>query len=571
MAKLGKKRSKQIDETAPAKSCFVLTLKAKTERWQEDRLARRFKACKQVSNSLTSMAQRRWNYLCRNKKFLAVRRDLTALHITIATGGKKTPEMKEQQALLFEQLRAFLAPLNLDCEWSFHREVTDMAHQFNLPFAIAQKIATRVYGGFVDLLDGKADKLRYSKHHEAFSVEGKTNTTNITLRFCENKPLKSKKPSRKGRFEKSEKLKAIYAAPDSTRPVKQLKPLAPRYQINAFDMSIPVKVRSTDLYAQEALQKHYDQIKYNRICYNPVYGYHTQMVMPGMPPQKDRKPCDTSKAGGLDIGTQTVAYHGNLITIITVLCAIVEKQEAEIRLLLRKMDRSKRKSNPDNYNDNGTIKPHTGKKGRMKWVFSKRYVELRTTVARLRAKQAALRTQCHFVLANAIADDAGTIYYENLNFAGLAKKGHSTDDKGNEVTKTRFGRTIAHRAPAKFVATLAWVLHRRGGELVAVNTRELKASQYDHQTDTCTPKSLSKRWNIMDGRAGPISIQRDGYSGFLMKHTNPDLSTYNKPGLHEDFDEFVRRHDLEIQKLIKMKKNNVRLPSSLGIKIEKTA
>jgi len=62
------------------------------------------------------------------------------------------------------------------------------------------------------------------------------------------------------------------------------------------------------------------------------------------------------------VGLENLAERGNSIQH-------VERQEA---LILRAMERSRRAMNPNNYNENGTVK-----KGHKQWNFSKRYQKLR--------------------------------------------------------------------------------------------------------------------------------------------------------------------------------------------------
>ena len=51
----------------------------------------------------------------------------------------------------------------------------------------------------------------------------------------------------------------------------------------------------------------------------------------------------------------------------------IEVNERKERLIYRAMDRSRRAINPDNYNEDGTIK-----KGKKKWTYSNCYKKLRT-------------------------------------------------------------------------------------------------------------------------------------------------------------------------------------------------
>jgi hypothetical protein len=538
MAKLGAKTTKKSNDS----NHFTLTLGLKVEPWEVDILRKRFKVCRHVSNCLTKIAERRWEHVSRDKSFLAARQSICLINSEIAKEkGNKTDEIKEQQQAAYEAMNDFLRPLNLDSEWSFHREVANMARKFGLPFDVAQKMATRVYGGFVDLLDGKANGLGYAKHYEAFSIEGKTNRQNITIRrFAHNS-----KPN--------------------TALSKDRQVIKYEYWVNLFGLDLPVIVRTSDDYARKALVN-FKNIKYCRLCYCPVDGYYLQVIFKGLPPaKKARVFAKKGTKGGLDIGTQTYGYTGEDKVMLDVLCPEIDKQEAQKRILLRKMDRSRRATNPDNYRADGTVKcglVKNGKKVRLRWVVSNNYLKTLNEYRSVCKKIRMARKTHHYKLANAMAADAHTIYVEPMNFAGMAKRGKTVDDKGDPITKGRFGKSINHRAPSMFLTILAMVLNRNGGQLVVVDSYNLKASQYNHQTDSFTQKTLSERWNILSDRAGPIRVQRDAYSSFLLRNVNEDLATYDKERILKDFDSFMHKHNAEIKRLEQVA---YVLPSSLGI------
>ena len=74
---------------------------------------------------------------------------------------------------------------------------------------------------------------------------------------------------------------------------------------------------------------------------------------------------------GADIGTQTVAYTSDTEVGLKNLSErgnSIQTSERKERLLYRAMDRSRRATNPQNYNDDGTVK-----KGRKTWKYSNHY------------------------------------------------------------------------------------------------------------------------------------------------------------------------------------------------------
>ena len=70
--------------------------------------------------------------------------------------------------------------------------------------------------------------------------------------------------------------------------------------------------------------------------------------------------------------------------------------DREIKLIQRKMDRSRRSTNPNKYNENGTIK----KGNRDEWIYSNNYLKAKSKRKELYRKQSEIRKQDHYKMIN---------------------------------------------------------------------------------------------------------------------------------------------------------------------------
>ncbi|KAB7709168.1 hypothetical protein F9802_03420 [Bacillus aerolatus] len=195
-----------------------------------------------------------------------------------------------------------------------------------------------------------------------------------------------------------------------------------------------------------------------------------QFVICGYPPSKNR----TLGKGnvGLDIGTASLAVSSLAKVSLMNLAEQVKEMSNEIRLIQRKMDRSKRAMNPNNYQTDGTIK-----KGRKTWNDPNRYQLLRSRLKELHRKQAAVGKLSHRTLANLLLTLGATLYTETMNFKALQKRKKETEiseKTGKFKRKKRFGKTLGHRAPAMFITILEEKVKRHGGSFIRVNTMEMK-------------------------------------------------------------------------------------------------
>lgn len=222
------------------------------------------------------------------------------------------------------------------------------------------------------------------------------------------------------------------------------------------------------------------------------------------------------------------------------------------------MDRSRRATNPGNYNPDGTIKrgvPLTRNK-------SKRYLRLQKELAWIQHQQAAIRKEQHVALANYLLTLGDCFYIEDMNWQGLARRAKGTavpEEEKPHKRKKRFGKSIANKAPAALVTILKNKCTSLGlPGVIPINTK-VRASQYNHLTDSYQKKELSQRWNEMpDGR----KIQRDLYSAFLLQHMNSQLDGFDRAALQRDYESFVSLHDQAILRAAAAPK----LISSMGVK-----
>lgn len=116
---------------------------------------------------------------------------------------------------------------------------------------------------------------------------------------------------------------------------------------------------------------------------------------------------------------------------------------------------------------------------------------------------------------------------------------------------------MSNRAPSMLLDILERKLKYIGRCLNRVNTPLIKASQYNHVTNTYEKKKLHERWNDF----GFYTIQRDLYSAFLLMNCKENLNEIDRNRCEQHFDTFRAMHDIEILRL----KRKEKTPISMGI------
>lgn len=504
--------------TKESKQRFILNLKLNTEMFQENILDKRFEIGRQIYNTILGNSLERYKDMIKTRKWRENQINISDVYKV----EKDKNKAKKLAKSYFDIKKSMLQKFNIS-EYSLHEDVKNMQHHFknNIDSFTAQKIATNVWKAYDKLLYGNGEFVHFKKYSEGLnSLEGKSNSTGIKYRI----------------------------------------------DFNILDWNgLKIKVQSKfNNYEIDSLR--------NKICYCRIvkkfvrrkYKYYVQLVMEGVPSIKINKETGEVKNNiglgtcGIDIGTQTVAYSSDYDCKLYELAPRVQNIENKKRLIQRYMDRSKRTTNLENFNENGTIK----KSIKLKWNYSKKYIKARYELKDLYRKQADIRKQDHNIMANKIISQCDMVKVEAMNFKGLQAKVKNTtinEKTGKFNKKKRFGKSLANKAPSMFLTILENKLKSKGGRYIEVNTYKIKASQYNHLNQEYNKKKLSQRWNEFDYNGIKIKVQRDLYSAYLLKNVD-GIDKINNNQCINDFDTFLKIHNEEIIRLQGL--NNL---SSIGI------
>lgn len=327
-----------------------------------------------------------------------------------------------------------------------HRHSSGRAEQ--LDCNSGQKIADRLWDAFMRYRTRQGGKPRFkSERRGIHSIEGKTNTTGFRWKAQEGCVRWGKR-------------------------------------------RLPVIVNKQDDWLMRALADPIDpskrrRVKYCRILWRKFGGrkrWFVQLVCEGVSPIKHIF-APTERKAGIDPSTKsmTVACACGAVEKVD-LATPLKKADREIRLLQRKLDRSRRATNKDNYNEDKTVK-----KGASGWVYSKHYEKIRTVYADAQRRAAAHRKCVCNEAVNWVLGQAGCIIVEKNNFKAFQK--------------SRYGKSISKAAPGQFVTNLNVKAVSAGLKVFIVPPYELRPSQHDIETGQYVRHELCERW-VKLGQSG---------------------------------------------------------------------
>lgn len=491
---------------------------------------------RKAGNELVGVMKKNYEQLMRTKKY----RKLLQLYGSTEDKNKRKTyagqlnEMQEQYNVTWDFCRASMIPIG-------------KKYGIDAIFALAK--ADDVWRGVERCLYGNGKTLHFSRYGDLPCIRAKQINRGIPM-SVKNNELKFKLG------------KLVFGI--------QVKDRFQTDEVNAV-LDYLAQPEVIDNKAVKTLQDEACCISTYRPCYATLvpkfirgkYRVYLHLVIEGKAkPKYDSSGKPRHKYGkgviGADIGTQTVAYTSDTETGLKNLSErgnSIQKSERLERLYYRAMDRSRRATNPKNYNADGTIK-----KGKKKWTYSRHYEKLKAKHAELCRINATNRQLAINEDVNHLRSLGDIFVTEPKNAARLMKRAKETtvNDKGKINRKKRFGKSIKNRCPGGFQAAVENKFKTSGGTYIEV-PNHYRASQYDHTADDYIKKKLSDRmYKLTDGTL----VQTDWYSSFLLYCYNYKTNDIDKKKCAA---EFKKCYSMEKEFIEWIKENKIKVLNS-GIK-----
>ena len=365
---------------------------------------------------------------------------------------------------LFAQARAAFA-----CsEYGLHAYASEVRQSWlgeHLDSNTCQKLASRAYAAANRLLLGQARRVRFKGRHQLDSVEGKTNTSGLRWRGTQVEWNGLVLPARLDR----------------------------RDPVQSHGLDAPVK------YVRLVRRK---QGLRNR--------FYAQLVCEGVPYQKPQHRLGLGIVG-LDLGPSALAVVSEQAALLEAFCPEVAPDAKALRRLDRQLDRQSRANNPANYDERGRVK-----RGRKRWMVSRRQHKVQTRRREVYRKLAATRKRSHGQLAHRVLALGDIFQLEQLSYRAWQKT---------------YGKSVQLCAPGMFVERLLRLAASAGGTVVLINPWRARLSQTCH-CGRVKKKARSERWHVCPCGT---SAQRDLFSAFLARFVHPETSLLNAGQAHGDW------------------------------------
>lgn len=445
---------------AERKIMSVVTVSLKTEKWQEDILQKRFELCRKIYNNMLHYEIKQLNKVMHDKRYVDAKNVINEVYKISdekeKNARKRTAEYKNVVKTSNEVLKEYgLTEFDFIKEGLHQREV----YKTNIPSAIiAKTIAKPMWTAMDKYLFGNGNKLHYKKYDtwRSMASDGKSG---IRLVNKEGKTIFNR---------------------EADQPI-WINMSVPKGKT----LLIPVMIDKKDFYKIEMLSRKIKVIRITRKLCGSKYKYYAQMTVEGAPALRYdqdgniKNPVGNGKVGiYIDTTSVTLALEDGAIKHFSLLHD--NKSAEKIAELQRYMDNSRRAMNPDNYNEDGTIKKGIivdGKKRKLHWNNSNGYNRAKLEIKNLYRVEAEKRTLERQVIANEIISFGNDFIVNDYSFKYAAMRKKVVNESIGQIEKhKKAGDKVGNNAPSTLITLIDNKLKAKTG--IGINKIKLKDIDY---------------------------------------------------------------------------------------------
>lgn len=447
-------------DMAENKMMSVVTIPLKTEKWQEDILQKRFELCRKVYNNMLHYEIKQLNKALHDKRYVDAKKMINEVYKIEDDKEKKLKKRSTEYKEAVKTSNDVLKEYGLT-EYGFKSEVLAQraVYKTNISSTVASlSIATPMWAAMDKFLFGNGNKLHYKKY-DSFGSMASDGKSGIRMVDCNGKTVFSREPN--------QKVWIYMGCPQGKT------------------LLMPIMVDEKDLYKIEMLSRKIKIIRIIRKLCGSKYRYYAQMTVEGAPAIRydkngnEKNPVGTGKVGVyIDTTSITLALENGEIKTLSL--QYDNKSADRIAELQRYMDNSRRAMNPDNYNEDGTIKKGItvdGKRKRLRWINSNGYNRARIELKNLYRIESEKRTLERQVIANNVIScgDRFAVNDYPFQYAAMRKKVFNDAIEQDEKHK-KAGDKVGNNAPSTLVTLIDNKLKAKTG--IGIDKVKLKDIDY---------------------------------------------------------------------------------------------
>lgn len=412
------------------KGRYILTLPLKTEVYQEHILEKRFRLGEHLYNNFLSFEKKKYYEMTKRRDYRDAQNLIKELTVQINSLDRQANKSKESKQLIQElkeqrkEQYDIIYNIKKMFDWSefgFTKDIKRYRRYYkaNLNSTICENLSGRCFKAF-EKMESELIKDQYRND------EDKVNPCVHYKRKDSLRCLTAKRNSTGIRFSLDEKNRIGTV----------------KWQGLVFSIDLS----KCTLYEWQAL--------HSEICYCAVkrdkikgkWKYYIQITLKGHVPDKFDKQTGELKRQ-LGKGNVGLYFTSTSLTVSTengvkTYPLEIKNHEDKKTELLQKMDASRRATNPDNYNEDGTSKEKSEIKG---WHFSKAYKKYRAELYEIYRKECEEKKLLQEILANEVIASGDVFNCNKMDFKFLQRNlGKKIQSASPAMLKTTIERKLSY-------------------------------------------------------------------------------------------------------------------------------
>ena len=412
------------------KGRYILTLPLKTEVYQEHILEKRFRLGEHLYNNFLSFEKKKYYEMTKRRDYRDAQNLIKELTVQINSLDRQANKSKESKQLIQELKKQrkeqydIIYNIKKMFDWSefgFTKDIKRYRRYYkaNLNSTICENLSGRCFKAF-EKMESELIKDQYR------CEEDKVNPCVHYKRKDSLRCLTAKRNSTGIRFSLDEKNRIGTV----------------KWQGLVFSIDLS----KCTLYEWQAL--------HSEICYCAVkrdkikgkWKYYIQITLKGHVPDKFDKQTGELKRQ-LGKGNVGLYFTSTSLTVSTengvkAYPLEIKNHEDKKTELLQKMDASRRATNPDNYNEDGTSKEKSEIKG---WHFSKAYKKYRAELYEIFRKECEEKKLLQEIIANEVIASGDVFNCNKMDFKFLQRNlGKKIQSASPAMLKTTIERKLSY-------------------------------------------------------------------------------------------------------------------------------
>ena len=281
--------------------------------YEREEIERRFHALSHIHNVCVKRMRDQLKFLLRDREYQAWRKE----YVTLVKKKELTADEKHRKKVLSDQMKTRRLELEISkIGLEKYIKVCGARYRKLLSSQQVQAEAARVWKGVEDFLFSDGKEVHFKKFMDFRTISGKSNTNGI-----------------------------------------KYDPAARTLTWLGLEMQCYLQKKNRE-YVLESLDHKISYCMLKRQMFSGGWRYYLVIVLDGNAPKKQieaKNPNPQDTVMGIDPGVSTIAGVSDETCVLEELAPDADRYENQIQQTLQKMDRSRRISNPEKYNPDGTI------------------------------------------------------------------------------------------------------------------------------------------------------------------------------------------------------------------------